>query len=285
MKDSARRRVSEMYFVKCLLISQRPGQYHSLEKLRITLSPSMDAFLSQYGLLKRLRELLEPQDYINLLRSRSKECRHKADRTDVKYCLNIANFLFKNIDAVETWRRLYNCSFILYGRSVARLHDYLVGDLQEIDDFYEIVLLLVFEDLESYQQALVDTISGVIGDIHEEIRCSIREKVLLLPSDTDNTHAAVVQLQLDLQVSDVESMSFFKEDRSTTAAWTTCDSTPAIFVCSHAAEPFLCRQQLVPIFPSQTTSVLLLGTLDNPSFIAVKKCHTCSQSDDMAANI
>lgn len=245
----------------------------------------MDAFLSQYGLLKRLRELLDPQDYINLLRSRSQECRHKADRTDVKYCLNVTNFLFKNIDAMETWKRLYNCSFILCGRSVARLHDYLVGNLQEIDDFYEIVLLLVFEDLESYQQALVDTISGVIGDIYEEIRCSIREKVLLLPSDTDNTHAAVVRLQLDLQVSDVESMSFFKDDRSTITAWTTYDSTPAVFVCSHAAEPFLYHHQLVPMFPPQTTSALLLGTLENPSFITVKKCHTCFQSDDMTAKI
>ncbi|KAH7033936.1 hypothetical protein B0J12DRAFT_703751 [Macrophomina phaseolina] len=174
----------------------------------------MDTLLSQYTLLERIRNLLEPQDYINLLRSQHKYYRHKADRTDIKYCLNPVNFLFKSLDPITSWKRLYGCSFVLCGKALARLQEYLVGDTQGYNEAYDIVLVIAFEDLPSYQRALSDTLNGIVGDIHDEIRRSVREQVVSLLPDAQNSHISIVWLHLDLQVSDPDSLSFFKENES-----------------------------------------------------------------------
>ncbi|EKG09990.1 hypothetical protein MPH_12952 [Macrophomina phaseolina MS6] len=244
----------------------------------------MDTLLSQYTLLERIRNLLEPQDYINLLRSQHKYYRHKADRTDIKYCLNPVNFLFKSLDPITGWKTLYGCSFVLCGKALARLQEYLLGDTQGYNEAYDIVLVIAFEDLPSYQRALSDTLNGIVGDIHDEIRRAVREQVASFLPDVQSSHTPIVRLHLDLQVSDLDSLSFFKENGSPKPTQTTYDSIPAIFVCGHAAELFNCLPQPLPIFSSCTTSVVLLGTLDNPTFIAVTKCHICSSSQEKVAN-
>lgn len=235
----------------------------------------MDAFLSQYGLLKQLRSLLEPQDYINLLRSQDKDGRHKADLTDIKQCLNPVNYLFRSLDPIVRWRRVYGCSFILCGSDVARLHEYLIGGLQNDDKVYDIALVIAFEDSQSYTRALTDTLNGAVEDVYDEIERAVRRKIVSLSPGTQSLHETVVRLHLSLQLFDLESLSFFAED-STGSAWIECDPVPAIFVCSHATEPSLCLRQPLLTFPSPTTSVVFLGALDNPSFIAVKKCQECS---------
>lgn len=238
----------------------------------------MDTFLSQYAILKRIRNLLEPQDYINLLRSRNEDYRHRADRSDIVYCLNPVNFLFQDLGPMITWKNLYGCSFVLCGKGLARLHEYLVGDIQRDKEAYDIVLVIAFEDLQSYQRALLDTLNGVVGDIHDEIRRSVREQIVSFLPHTQNRYDTVVRLYLDLQVSDSDSLSFFKENGTPETTRAMCDSTRTIFVCSHAVEPLSCLAQLQPIFPSCTATVVLLGTLSNPNFISVRKCHICSNS-------
>lgn len=238
----------------------------------------MDTFLSQYAISKRIRNFLEPQDYINLLRSRNEDYRHRADRSDIVYCLNPVNFLFQDLGPMIAWKSLYGCSFVLCGNDLARLHEYLVGNIQRDKEAYDIVLVIAFEDLQSYQRALLDTLNGVVGDIHDEIRRSVREQIVSFLPDTQNRHGTIVRLHSDLQVSDSDSLSFFKENRIPDATRTICDSTRTVFVCSHAAEPLICLPQLQPIFPSCTATVVLLGTLSNPKFISVRKCHICSSS-------
>ncbi|KAH7016609.1 hypothetical protein B0J12DRAFT_733513 [Macrophomina phaseolina] len=210
----------------------------------------MDTLLSQYAILERIQYLLEPQDYINLLRSRNKDYRHKADRTDIKYCLN----------------------------------PYLVGNVQGYNDAYDIVLVIAFDDLRSYQQALLDTLNGLVGNIHEEIKESVRDRVVSLLPDAQRPHMSIVRLYLEPQVSDLDSLSFFKEQGSPKPTQTAYDSTPAVFVCGHAAEPLNCPLQPLSIFSSRTTSAVLLAASDNPTFISVRKCHICLSSEEKVEN-
>lgn len=254
---------------------------HRQINIRVVL---MDEILSQYSILERLRYFLEPQDYINLLRSRNNGYRHKADLTDIKYCLSPVNFLFKSLDPITTWNRLYGCSFILYGKGLARLHDYLVGKTRGYHGTYDIILVIAFEDLRSYQRALSDTLNGLVRDIYDEIRQSIREQIGSLLPGAQSPHKSIVRLHLDLQVSDVDILSFFRENGSPEATRIARDRTPAIFVCSHAAEPFSYLSQALPMFSSCTLSVVLLGTLDKPTFIAVRKCHICLSSPEKVGN-